>query len=131
MKKNFRISILTLIVFIICALSTSANEQIKYQYLKVEINDQYIRIDSLIYTLDTTGIESSLKIRLEPYISNKIKFKTENQLYNTLGKIGWELFLIEDFPNTIYPIGDSRSLNFGLYRENNFSKKKVYFKFEI
>ena len=120
-----------LIVAFLFMFSIKTIAQKRFQYLTVEFSYSYS--DSVRYSIDTSG----LKTTINPFSSNTSKFKTANQLFNALGMLGWELYLIEDFPNIVSQARDNYNGTiiqgrYNLYRENHlYSKRKVYFKIEI
>lgn len=114
-----------------CALSLTSHSQSKFQYLTIDFD--YSINDSIRYSIDISGVETNLIAPIAPIVNKELRYKTANELLNSLGKQGWEVYFIEDFPNTIQQKMDrysGRPINgsYSLYRNSQFSKRKVYLK---
>jgi hypothetical protein len=130
MNRKSLTSILVLTILFALTSPSRVSAQNKFHYLSIEFYNSYN--DSINYTINISGLDSILTEKIKLHTSKIIKFKTENELFNAIGRLGWELYLIEDSPNKItqirrdyngQPTGD-----YNLYRDGIFSKRKVYFK---
>jgi hypothetical protein len=128
-KKTITIG-LTILITLSSVLRISA--QNKFYYLSIFIDDSLKDKsfpDSIRFSMDISGLDSVMKKNFFP---KKIEVKTEIELFNVLGSLGWELCIIQDFPNKIQqekklnsslPTGD-----YYLYKDGFFSRRTIYFK---
>jgi len=125
---------LTLILTIFFSLNFSlvVSAQNKFHYLSIEFNNS--QNDSINYTIDITGLDSICKNKIKSYTTKIVKFKTENELFNSLGKLGWEFYQIQDVSNKISQIRNNYNGqltgDYNFYRDGIYSKRKVYFKLQ-
>jgi hypothetical protein len=96
---NRKTSILILAILLALTSSLTVTAQNKFHYLFIDFNISYN--DSINYTINVSGLDSILKDKIKLFTSKKIKIKTENELFNAIGRLGWELYMIEDIPNKI------------------------------
>lgn len=100
---------------------------------------QYITIDSELcfsgncsFTYSILGLDDNMKTQITPLISKN--YKTENELFNDFGQLGWEVYLIEDLPNKISQSKDDYGRviqgEYYLYR-SSYGKRKIYMKIKI
>lgn len=110
------------------SLLSTCRSQSKFFYLSIESNSS----TEINYVIDVSGLDSVRQEQIKPYISKTIKIKTENELFNELGKLGWELCFIQDIPNKITQIKNyyngQGTGDYNIYRDGILSKRKIYFK---
>lgn len=121
MKTKIIILVLTLLIFTSYGFSQS-----KYNYITIEF--KWSKTDSINIAIDTTGLIDSHKIELRNQILIK-KFKSENQLLNALGQIGWEFLFFSYYPNSIRPAMNSAGYpsknSYNIYNRDH--GRKAYF----
>ncbi len=123
-----------ILLLLFTTLGTIVKGQDKFQYLTIEF--EYPRNDSIRFSVDASGVDTQVLNLLKPIVEKQIKYKKANELYNHLGRLGWELYLIEDFPNTIRQRTDNYSGRpidglYNLFRDSQWSKRLVYFKIKL
>lgn len=123
-------SIEVILAFIFIMLSTALHGQGKFQFMTMDLN--WPQGDSIVISIDTSGLANKLRLQINSVFR---KFKSETEVFNTMGNLGWDVYLIEDFPNRISPVigysGTPVSGNYNLYRDRQHLKRKIYLKMKV
>jgi hypothetical protein len=117
-------------LFFLLILPLFSVSQNKFQYIAIEYYG--LSNDSINYSIDTTGLDNSLKLTLKGFVTNNHRFHTEFQLFNKLGSLGWELIQVETILDNVVQVGDFTGRNklpaeFFL-KHSTAVIRKIYFK---